>query len=228
MESQPDRDAIAEEAVGQRHGSAPPDAVKAKTDFSPEEAARRLAASSGAQASIPEKTAESVGERVGNAYSDPESGNQNPKGKVGQLTAMRALGRERAEAAPRRSVEERFGTVIAGFALGYVTAVLLHDRINSYFSATSGPFQITKPPQGDSHPRGFVQSTVLKTITEHPQGMTTAEIIRELGPQGIGPHSIADALGTLVHAKKVTAQGSEGKYLPAAPEVPTAPDQPSS
>ena len=227
MESQPDRDAIAEEAVGQRHGNAPPDAAKAKTDYSPEEAARGLAASSGAQASIPEKTAESIGERVGNAYSDPESVKQNPKGKMGQLTAMRTLGRK-PDGVSRRSVEERFGTVVAGFALGYITAVLLHDRINTYFRATSGPFQITKPPQGDGHPRGFVQSTVLKTITEHPQGMTTGEIIRELGPQGIGPQSIADALGTLVHAKKVTAQGSEGKYLPAAPEVPTAPDQPSS
>jgi hypothetical protein len=40
---------------------APPDAVKENADISQEELARRLAASSGAQASIPEKTAESVG-----------------------------------------------------------------------------------------------------------------------------------------------------------------------
>jgi len=36
----------------------------------------------------------------------------------------------------------------------------------------------SRPPQGDRRPRGFVQSTVLKVITEHPQGMTTAEIIK--------------------------------------------------
>ena len=90
-----------------------------------------------------------------------------------------------------------------------------------------GPFQITKPPQGEQHPRGFVQSTVLKTITEHPQGMTTAEIINELGPQGIGQESIANALDVLVQVKKISSPGREGKYLPAASEVPTAPDQPS-
>jgi hypothetical protein len=102
------------------------------------------------------------------------------------------------------------------------------QRIDAYFGTRPGPTQITKPPQGDRHPRGFVQSTVLKTITEHPQGMTAAEIIKELGPQGIGPQSITNALGALVQVKKITSQGRGGKYLPAAAEVPTAPDQPSS
>jgi hypothetical protein len=58
--------------------------------------------------------------------------------------------------------------------------------------------------------------------------MTTGEIITELGPQGIGRDSIANALGALVQAKKISSPGREGKYLPAAAEVPTAPDQPSS
>ena len=71
MERQADRDRIAEEAVGQRHETAPPYAGT-KPDISQEEAARRFAAASGAGASIPEKTAESIGERVGDAYSDPE------------------------------------------------------------------------------------------------------------------------------------------------------------
>jgi hypothetical protein len=66
MERQPDRDAIAEEAVGQKHGSAPPYAAK-QPEISQEEASRKLAGSSGAEASTPEKTAESVGERVGDA-----------------------------------------------------------------------------------------------------------------------------------------------------------------
>jgi hypothetical protein len=58
--------------------------------------------------------------------------------------------------------------------------------------------------------------------------MTTAEIITELGSQGIGQDSIAHAVGALVQAKKINPQDRLGKYLPAAPEVPTAPDQPSS
>ena len=74
----------------------------------------------------------------------------------------------------------------------------------------------------------FVQATVLKTVTEHPQGMTTAEITAELGPQGIGRESIANALGALVQAEKVSSRREEDKYFPAAAEVPTAPDQPSS
>jgi len=119
-------------------------------------------------------------------------------------------------------------TVIVGFALGYLTAVLTHGRIDAHFGTARGPFQITTPPQTDRHPRGFVQSTVLKTITEHPQGMTTAEIITELGPQSISGELVAKAVGELVQAKKISSPGREGKYLPAASEVPTAPDQPSS
>jgi hypothetical protein len=88
MESQADRDRIAEEAVGQRHESAPPYAGT-KPDMSPEEAARRFAAASGAAASTPEKTAESIGERVGDAYSDAESvARQSPR-KVGEHIAAR-------------------------------------------------------------------------------------------------------------------------------------------
>src|SRR5947207_14128186 len=77
------------------------------------------------------------------------------------------------------------------------------------------------------HPRGFVETTVLKAITEHPQGLTSAEIVVKVGAQGIGQQSIWDALGTLVQAKKITSEARDGKYFPAASEVPTAPDQPS-
>ena len=101
-------------------------------------------------------------------------------------------------------------------------------RINAYFGATVTPSHIARPPQGERHPRGFVQAIVLKTITEHPQGMTSAELVEELGPQGVGQQSIANALSALVQAQKVIAQGRGGKYLPASAEVPTAPDQPSA
>ena len=225
MKKQADRDRIAEEAVGQRHGSAPPFAGT-KPEMSQEEAARRFAASSGAEASTPEKTAESIGERIGDAYSDPESAARYSTGKVGPQIAAR--GASHKGFGSNRFNQERFLTVVVSCALGYLAAVLFHSRIDARFGTKSGPFQITKPPQGDKHPRGFVTSAVLKTITEHPQGMTTAEITAELGAQGIGPQSIAIALGALVQAEKVSSQRREGKYFPTAAEVPTAPDQPSS
>jgi hypothetical protein len=104
-------------------------------------------------------------------------------------------------------------------------------RINRYFTDEPAPsFRITPPTarSGERHPRGFVQQTVLKTITEHPEGMTTVEIVKELGPQGIRQQSIANALGALVNAQKINSQGRGGKYLPAVAEVPTEPDQHSS
>ena len=55
--------------------------------------------------------------------------------------------------------------------------------------------------------------------------MTTAEIVEELGRQGIGQQSIENALGVLAQ-KKVSVQSSAAKYRSAAAEVPTAPDQP--
>jgi hypothetical protein len=61
MNNQSDRDTIAAEAVGQRRDGAPSYAVKEEMS---EEAVRRIAQSAGAAASIPEKTAESVGENL--------------------------------------------------------------------------------------------------------------------------------------------------------------------
>jgi hypothetical protein len=211
METQADRDAIADKAVGQRPGSAPPEAQK-KDDLPPEELGRRLATSAGAQASISEKTAESIGERVADAYSDPDLAGRPV-----------SIGRGSDQGVSSPFELQRFLTLVTSFALGYVAAVLLHRRIPA-----PEPFQITRPPQDDRHPRGFVRSTVLKTIAEHPQGMTAAEIIKALGGQGIGQQSIENALSDLVQAKKVSVQGGAAKYHPVAAEVPTAPDQPSS
>ena len=81
-----DRDAIAEEAVGQRHEDPPPYAVKKQPDISQEEMAQRLSKSAGPRASIPEKTAEAVGERVGDAYADPGSAvARNRPGMIARL-----------------------------------------------------------------------------------------------------------------------------------------------
>ena len=234
MKGQPDRDRVADEAVGQLHESAPSYAGK-PAYMSQNEPSRQLAASSGVEASIPEKTAEALGARLGDAYSDPESTARHSTRKVSQQIAAR--GELNEGFGTRRSLpalveapkldQERFLTVVASFALGYLAAVLFHARIKAQFGTTSGPFQITKPPV-DKHPRGFVQATVLKTISEHPQGMTSAEITKALGREGIGQQSIANALSALIQAKKISSEDKGGRYRSATDEVPTAPDQPSS
>jgi hypothetical protein len=239
MNNQSHRDRIAEEAVGQTHESPP--TYAAKEDIAPEEALRRIARSAGAQASTSEKTAESVGERVGDAYSDAGSVAQWKKRSLGlqagtgaasradgMANLVRTPGRQFTRFASKQFNEQPFMMTVACFALGYVTAVLFHGRINAYFGKSHEQFQIMKPPQGDEHPRGFVQSTVLKTITEHALGMTTAEIVAELASHNISQEAIANAVGALVQAKKIRLQERERKYFPAAAEVPTAPDQPSS
>ena len=105
-------------------------------------------------------------------------------------------------------------------------------RITRYFTddpRTSLRLSSFNPRRGDRHPRGFVQQTVLKTITEHPQGLARGEIINLLAAEGIGEQSISNSLSALVEARKVLLpQKRGGKYLSAAAEVPTAPDQPSS
>jgi hypothetical protein len=208
METQADRDAIAAEAVGLRPGNASPN------EKDSEELGRASATAPGPEASIAEKTAESMGERVADAYSDSDVTNRPVSIRRGSRSGLTGD-------APL----QRFFTLAGGFALGYAAAIFFHGRISAYFGKAPEPFQITHPPQGESHPRGFVQSTVLKTITEHPQGMTSAEVIAELGRQGIGRQSIEHSLDALLQAHKVSVQGR--KYHPAAAEVPTAPDQPS-
>ena len=88
MQNQPDLDAIAEEAVGQRHDSAPPGAEKHGISL---EAIRRMATSAGPQASTSEKTAEALGERVADAYSDAGNVAQTQKRNLGLQAAAQAL-----------------------------------------------------------------------------------------------------------------------------------------
>src|SRR5437588_4673286 len=137
-----DPDAIAEEAVGQRHGEPPPYAVNQKAEMSQEEMARRLSEPAGPRASIPEKTAEAVGERVGDAYADPGSAAaRNRPAKIARLAGPHGrpsgngaadpqLGALRwmTQIVPRQLDEQPFLVVAASFALGYNTALLLHGR----------------------------------------------------------------------------------------------------
>jgi hypothetical protein len=120
-----DPDAIAEEAVGQRHGDPPPYAVKEKPDLSQEEMARRLSKPAGPRASIPDKTAEAVGERVGDAYADPGSAAaRNRPGIIARLAGPH----ERSGAVRQVLDEQPIMMVVASFALGYMTALVLHGR----------------------------------------------------------------------------------------------------
>ncbi len=137
-----DPDAIAEEAVGQRHGDPPPYALKRQPEMSQEEMARRLSQPAGSRASIPEKTAEAVGERVGDAYADPGSpAAWNLPGKNARLAGPHegssangsfdpVLGavRQVGQVLSHQLEEQPFMMMIAGFALGYMTAVWLHGQ----------------------------------------------------------------------------------------------------
>src|SRR3954462_14747164 len=93
MERQPDRDRIAEEAVGQKHGTAPAYAAK-ESEMSQQETAGQLGGLSGAQASTPEKTAESLRGRVAGAEADPASVAQHPKRNGDRLTPTGPQNRE--------------------------------------------------------------------------------------------------------------------------------------
>ena len=106
---------IAEEAVGQARGSPTPDAAKA--EMPTEDVIRQLAMSAGPQADIAAQTAESVGERVGDAYAttaEVKSGSRN----VGRRVASQAS----------HTAQQPFVIAAAGFALGYAAALLIHRR----------------------------------------------------------------------------------------------------
>ena len=121
-----DPDAIAEEAVGQRRGDPPPYAVKERPDVSQEEMARRLSKSAGPRASIPEKTAEAVGERVGDAYADP--GSAAARNRPGIIARFAGTHVRRSGAVRQVLDEQPLVMVVASFALGYMTALVLHGR----------------------------------------------------------------------------------------------------
>ena len=99
---------IAAESVGERLGSPPPDTG--------EHAVRPVPTSAGPGARMADKTAESVGERAGDAYAH----------------ATTDEARERSRKAVRHTGQagqfnkQTFVTVVAAFALGYVAASLVH------------------------------------------------------------------------------------------------------
>jgi hypothetical protein len=101
--------------------------------MSPEDAARQNAPAPDTQASMSEKTAASIGERVGNAYSDAGSDQRGitrpaatSSGSL-QSTADLALaaGQHMGQGVTEQFSDQRVVSLIAAFGLGFITAVLL-------------------------------------------------------------------------------------------------------
>ncbi len=114
----PDPQKIAEEAVGQRPETAIPDAAKESAITSDQ--IREQARSAGRQASVAALTAEAVGERDDGAYAYDDATSDEVRKQEASLQIRRRSG-----VAFR---EPRYVAVIAGFALGYAAALLIHRR----------------------------------------------------------------------------------------------------
>jgi hypothetical protein len=110
---------IAAEAVGERLGSPPPDTR--------EQTPRPRAASAGPRASVADKTAESLGERSGDAYMDATMDEARERSRRVFPHAASNIGSQTGGAALLESLgQQTFVTVLAAFALGYAAALLIH------------------------------------------------------------------------------------------------------
>jgi hypothetical protein len=137
MKSQADRDTIADEAVGQRHATEPPDFVREKEAMSPQEAVRRNATPPGPDASMSEKTAAALGERVGNAYADagsvppkrqdradrPAAKNSGPQSSMSDRALLG--GQALAQGVSGQVAGQPFMSLVAAFGLGFIAATVL-------------------------------------------------------------------------------------------------------
>jgi hypothetical protein len=111
-----DRRRIAEEAVGQRPESAIPEAAK---DRVPE---GRPAASAGPHASVAVRTAEALGETVADAYAYPDATPEEVRNR------SRGSGRRLSRLQGGAASGSPSMMMAAGFALGYVAALVIHQR----------------------------------------------------------------------------------------------------
>lgn len=118
--------AIADEAVGQARER--PETGTAKENVSPQEALSRNAPAPGPQAPISEKSAAAVGERSGEAYSDP----REFRAPRGADSANRDGGTPFASQPSGGLLDqitgERLAMMAAAFAAGYVAALAFHRR----------------------------------------------------------------------------------------------------
>ncbi|MBV8738129.1 MAG: hypothetical protein JO007_12890 [Alphaproteobacteria bacterium] len=133
MDEKQQPDKIAAEAVGERLGSDPPDAVR-HPEISQEEVARKLAPAPAPQASVAEKSAESMGERVGDAYANTGSDRVQRSGRdvqpqaSGTMDRALDLGRDAAQSISRQFQEQPVIMALMGTALGYLAGALIHSR----------------------------------------------------------------------------------------------------
>jgi hypothetical protein len=110
-----DKRRIADEAVGQRPASAIPEAAKDKV---PE---GRPAMSAGTDASVAARTAEAMGETAPDAYAYPDATPEEARNRS-RASVRRGSARNGSDSA------QPLLMTAAGFALGYVAALLIHGR----------------------------------------------------------------------------------------------------
>ena len=116
-DQRPDPKAIADEAVGETRDRPTPYAANDKLEMPTEDVLRRRAMSAGPRADLSVKTAESVGERVGDAYATTK-----------EVKARSRNVARRAASHASHTAQQPFVTIAAGFALGYAAALLIHHR----------------------------------------------------------------------------------------------------
>jgi hypothetical protein len=111
---------IAEEAVGERPGSAIPEAAK-------QQVVRAPAASAGPQASLAARTAEAVGEREGGAYADGtiEEAQRRSRETVRRPRSSQAQATQRLS---HKLARQPLMVISAAFALGYLAASVINHR----------------------------------------------------------------------------------------------------
>jgi hypothetical protein len=121
-DKKPDSDKIAEEAVGEALESRRPDAVK--------EEVRPAPTSAGPEANVAARTAESLGERAGDAYADatPHEAQERSRNAVRQGAWQAGFPQSRTASDRMPAGSQQVVTAIAAFALGYVAAFLFHGR----------------------------------------------------------------------------------------------------
>ena len=118
MSDDANRRRIADEAVGERPASVTPDVAR---DRVPEAALQHSQRSVGTQASIADRTAEAMGERVSTgAYADPATDRASGGGPI--------LARRPSMEMASYSGGQSYLMMAAIFALGYAAAWLIHRR----------------------------------------------------------------------------------------------------
>jgi hypothetical protein len=111
----------AAEAVGERLESPPPDTS--------EQTPRPAVASTGPRARVADKTAESLGERSGDAYADATTNEARERSrKVVRHAATEGESQTGGAVLSRPFDQQTLITVLAAFSLGYAAALVIHHR----------------------------------------------------------------------------------------------------